>query len=96
VVALTQCKDCNFKIENKCWYYGDMTPPQLSKKAILGCEKYRPWWMMHPPIPCNPFQSPDRLMSESVTNENGELISGRLREHGTLARCMSLLFHDNE
>lgn len=49
VVALVSCKDCNFKILNKCWYYGEITLAQLSKKAIMGCTNYRPWWEMHTP-----------------------------------------------
>jgi hypothetical protein len=93
---VTSCKDCNFKIGKKCWYYGEITQAQLSEKVLIGCEHYHPWWTMHPPQSCDRFQTLDRLMSESVTiNENGQMISGWIQEHKALAHCMSILFHDD-
>ena len=97
MIYLTPCKDCNFKVGKKCWYYGEITPAQLSEKSELGCEHYHPSWIMHFPQPYDRFQTPDRFMSESITeHENGEMIPGWIQGHKTLAHCMSILFHNDK
>jgi hypothetical protein len=45
--GMIQCEECKYKTGYKCWFYGNMTLVQQSKKIVWGCEKYRSSWKMH-------------------------------------------------
>jgi hypothetical protein len=42
------CEECNYYIQNKCWHFGELNLGQQWEKIVRGCEKYRPWQMIHP------------------------------------------------
>jgi len=45
MVLFKLCKNCNYKIGDRCWYHGEMTPKKQLIKNLWGCKKFHPWWI---------------------------------------------------